>query len=52
MRDYDGDMGYYQEQLAQKGITKDILDMDRYVGLTESELQEIVDSACLMPARK
>lgn len=45
MRDYDGDMSFYQDQLAQKGITKDMLDMDNYVGLTARELQSIVDSA-------
>ena len=44
-RDYDGDMSYFQEQLAKKGITKEMLDMDNYAGLTFSELQSIVDSA-------
>ena len=42
-RDYEGDMSYYQNQLAKKGITKEMLDMDNYVGLTASELQGIVD---------
>ena len=42
-RDYEGDMAYYQNQLAKKGITKEMLDMDNYVGLTASELQGIVD---------
>lgn len=45
--DYDGDMSYYQDQLEQKGITKDMLNMDMYVGLTASELQSIVDNAFL-----
>lgn len=43
--DYDGDMKYYQDQLAKKGITKDMLNMDNYAGLTAMELQSIVDSA-------
>lgn len=43
--DYEGDMSYYQNQLAKKGITKEMLDMDNYVGLTARELQSIVDSA-------
>ncbi len=47
MRDYDGDMSYYQEQLAKKGITKDMLDMDNYAGLTARELQRIVDGVKL-----
>lgn len=42
--DFDGDMSYYQDQLAAKGITKQMLDMDNYVGLTARELQNIVDS--------
>lgn len=28
--DYNGDMSYYQNQLAEKGITKEMLDMDNY----------------------
>lgn len=52
MYDYDGEMQYYQDQLAKKGITKDMLNMDKYAGLTEAELQAIVDSAHLMPERK
>lgn len=43
--DFDGDMSYYQNQLAAKGITKQMLDMDNFAGLTASELQSIVDSA-------
>lgn len=42
--DYDGDMDYYQKQLAAKGITREMLDMDRFIGLTAGELQHIVDS--------
>lgn len=47
MRDYTGDMEYYQNQLAKKGITKEMLDMDNYAGLTARELQSIVDSVRL-----
>lgn len=46
--DYDGDMKYYQDQLAKKGITKEMLNMDNYVGLTARELQSIVDSVQLV----
>lgn len=49
MYDYSGDMKYYQDQLAKKGITKEMLDMDNYVGLTAYELQSIVDNAVLLP---
>ena len=42
--DYDGDMKYYQDQLAAKGITKEMFNMDNYAGLTARELQGIVDS--------
>lgn len=46
--DYDGlDMSYYQNQLAKKGITKEMLDMDQFAGLTARELQNIVDSVRL-----
>ena len=43
--DYEGSMKFYQDQLAKKGITKEMLNMDRYVGLTARELQSIVDNA-------
>lgn len=44
-RDYEGDMSYFQNQLLRKkGITKKMYDMDRFIGLTRSELQGIVDS--------
>lgn len=46
--DYAGDMEYYQNQLAAKGITKEMLNMDNYVGLTARELQGIVDSVQLV----
>lgn len=46
--DYDGDMKYYQDQLVAKGITKDMLNMDNYSGLTARELQSIVDSVQLV----
>ena len=47
-RDYDGDMSFYQRQLEKKGITKDMLDMENYAGLTARELQKIVDSVWLV----
>lgn len=43
--DYEGNMAFYQDQLLKKGITKEMLDMDNFVGLTARELQSIVDSA-------
>lgn len=46
--DYSGDMSYYQDQLARKGISKEMLDMDNFAGLTARELQSIVDSARLV----
>lgn len=45
--DYSGDMEFYQRQLARKGITKEMFDMDDYAGLTPSELQHLVDSLYL-----
>lgn len=42
--DYQGDMSFYQEQLARKGISKEMFDMDDFAGLTPRELQGIVDS--------
>lgn len=45
--DYDGDMQYFQDQLLKKGITKEMLDMDNFEGLTFRELQQIVDGAYL-----
>lgn len=45
--DFDGDMSYYQEQLERKGITKEMLDMDNFIGLTARELQSIVDNVNL-----
>lgn len=46
--DYEGDMKYYQDQLTKKGISKEMLDMDNYAGLTARELQSIVDNARLV----
>lgn len=43
MYDYDGDMDYFQDQLTAKGITKDMLNMTNYIGLTFRQLQAIVD---------
>lgn len=45
--DYDGDMDRFQAQLLAKGITKEMFDLDNYVGLTERELQNLVDSVNL-----
>ena len=50
--DYDGDMSYYQEQLAKKGITKEMFNMDKYAGLTARELQGIVDSVQLVKKQR
>lgn len=44
MYDYDGEMDYYQSQVARKGYTKAEVNMDNYSGLTARELQGIVDS--------
>lgn len=52
MYDYTGDMKYYQDQLSKKGITKEMLDMDNYAGLTARELQGIVDSAYIKKAKE
>lgn len=45
--DYEGSMEYFQNQLAAKGITKEMLNMDNFAGLTARELQNIVESARL-----
>lgn len=45
MREYKGDMEFYQKQLADKGITKEQLDMNKFIGLSESDLQYVVDNA-------
>lgn len=44
MHDYDGDMDYFQRQVAAKGYTKEEVDMDNYRGFTAIELQAIVNS--------
>lgn len=49
--DYDGDMKYYQDQLTSKGITKEMLDIDSFSGLTSRELQGIVDGVELKRKR-
>lgn len=41
-------MKFFQDQLAAKGITKEMLDMDNFAGLTARELQNIVNSARLI----
>lgn len=45
MYDYSGDMSYFQNQLLDVGITKDVLDMDEFAGSIQEELQLIVDYA-------
>lgn len=42
--DWDGDMSYFQDQLAVVGIEKDALNMDNYAGCTFQQLQGIVAS--------
>ncbi len=42
-----GHFEIFQDQLAAKGITKEMLNMDNFAGLTARELQNIVDSARL-----
>lgn len=44
MYDYDEDMSYFQRQLEKAGISQEEVDMNNYAGLTERELQGIVDS--------
>lgn len=43
MKDYEGSMDYFQQQLAEKGIDKSRLNISDYVGLSKNELQWIVD---------
>ena len=45
MYDYDGNMGYFQRQLENAGISQEEVDMNKYAGLTARELQSIVDGA-------
>lgn len=45
MYDYSGDMSYFQNQLSDVGITKDVLDLNEFAGSTQEELQSIVDYA-------
>lgn len=42
--DYTGDMSYFQQQLTAKGISRQQLDMNDFIGLTRDELQSIVDN--------
>ena len=44
MRDYTGDMDYFQNQLTRAGISRKEFDMGDYVGLTARELQSIVNA--------
>jgi len=46
--DCQGDMKFYQDQIVKKGVTKEMFDMDNYVGLTDNELQDIVDNVRLV----
>lgn len=46
--DFDGDMEFYQKQLARKGITKEMFDMEQFIGLSARELQNIVDGVSLV----
>ena len=52
MYDYSGDMSYFQDQLSQSGISKEMLDLDEFAGLTRSELQSIVDYAIMVQKSK
>lgn len=52
MHDYTMDMKYYQDQLEKKGVTKEMLDMDNYAGLTARELQGIVDSVRVIRSKE
>lgn len=52
MRDYTGDMDYFQDQLAAKGISKEMLDISNYIGLTFRELQGIVDSVKIIKRKE
>lgn len=45
MYDYSGDMSFFQNQLSDAGITKDMLNLDEFAGSTQEELQSIVDYA-------
>lgn len=45
MLDYSGNMEYFQEQLRRAGITKEMVNMDKYAGLTHCELQSVVNFA-------
>ena len=50
--DYNGDMRYFQAQVAAKGIPVKELDMNDYAGLTKEELQQIVDNVNLFRRKR
>lgn len=43
MRDYDGPMEYFIEQLHNAGVYEDEFDIRDWVGCTKDELQGLVD---------
>lgn len=43
MRDYEGPMSYFEEQLFAEGITREDFDIRNWVGCTKRELQGLVD---------
>lgn len=45
MRDYDGPMEFFENQLTRAGVTKDEFDISNWVGCTKVELQALVDNA-------
>lgn len=42
MKDYDGDMDFYQKQLEKKGVTKDMFDISGFRGLSAAIRREPV----------
>lgn len=45
MRDYDGPMEFFENQLTAAGVTKDEFDINNWVGCTKDELQALVNNA-------
>lgn len=43
MRDFEGDMDIFQDQLTAAGISVEEFDITNYAGLTARELQGLVD---------
>lgn len=43
MRDYTGDMSYFENQLKDAGISEEEFDIGNYVGCTFNELQALVN---------